>query len=146
MKLIRSFGRNTNGTSAVEFALGAPMLAIVVLGIASSWSVGKQVLEMRNAVKVGSTYFIQGGADLESAKSAVTAAWEHRPDGATVDVTRECTCGSDTLSCTVICNATSSAPKMSIRIKATTTARAPILGFLYTTIPTITQQEVVRVR
>jgi Flp pilus assembly protein TadG len=146
MKLLKSFSTNTKATAAVEFALGAPMLAIVVLGIASSWSVGKQVLEMRNAVKVGSTYFIQGGADLDSAKSAVTAAWEHRPDGATVNVTRECVCGSDTFSCTQICTVTSSTPNMSIRIKATSAAQAPILGFLYTTIPTITQEEVVRVR
>src|SRR3954453_10061851 len=106
MMSLRPFFRNAEGTSAVEFALGAPMLAIIVVGIASSWSVGKQVLEMRNAVKVGSTYFIQGGTDVDGAKNAVTAAWEHRPDGATVNVTRQCTCGTTVATCTDICTAT----------------------------------------
>jgi Flp pilus assembly protein TadG len=124
MKLFRPFARDCKGTSAVEFALGAPMLALVLVGVATGWNVGGQVLQMRNAVKVGASYFIQGGSDLDGAKSAVTAAWEHRPEDATVDVTRQCLCGDVMSVCTDMCTSTLSLPNMSIRIKATSAARA----------------------
>jgi Flp pilus assembly pilin Flp len=146
LKLFTSLIRNGQGTSAVEFALGAPMLAIVVVGIATGWTVGGQVLQMRNAVKVGASYFIQGGSDLDAAETAATTAWEHRPDDGVVEVTRQCTCEEVEHVCTEMCTSTLSLPKMSIRIKATSTARAPILGFVYDELPAVTQEEVVRVR
>jgi Flp pilus assembly protein TadG len=146
MKLARSFSTSSKGTSAVEFALGAPILAIVVLGVATGWALGGQVFEMRNSVKVGANYFIQGGTDLDVAKNAAMAAWENRPDDGEVEVTRQCTCGDALAACTEIFTATSAAPNMSVRITAISTAQAPILSFVYSEVPSITQEEVVRVR
>ena len=138
------FGSDCRGTSAVEFALAAPMLSLVLLGIANGWSSANNVVDMRGAVKNGANYVLKGGTDLAATKQAVMSVWQHRTASSTVTTSYQCTCASVANDCTSLCPDGVSVPKKSIVITASTPVSFP---FLQNPDPwTVSQTEVIRVR
>ena len=145
MNILNAFRTDDRGGSAVEFAMAAPILAVVLLGIASGWMSVNQVSAMRCAVKAGAGYVLKGGTDINAAKSAVLASWANAPKDATVNVTSQCTCGTAANACTSLCTKDSSVPQMSYAITATRYFEAPLLDLLQGKV-SVTEKEVVRVR
>src|SRR5437667_9138296 len=136
--------RDCRGTSAIEFALAAPMLALVLLGIANGWSAANNIVDMRSAVKNGANYVLKGGTDLAAAEQAVMSVWQHRTASSTVDASLQCTCASVANVCTSLCPDGVSVPKESIVITASTPISFP---FPQSRDPwTVSQTEVIRVR
>ena len=142
--MLSRFRKDCRGTSAVEFALAAPMLAIVFLGVATGWIAANQISGMRSAVKNGANYVLKGGTDLDQVKQAVTTSWVHLPSSAQVNTSYACNCGTVADMCTALCPDGTTVPKKSMTIQASMNVIVP---FGMTVDPwVVTHSEVVRVR
>src|SRR5689334_12679936 len=125
MSLLRRFISHNDGVSAVEFALIAPVLIVILAGIVTGWTYSMQLMEMRTAVKTGANYVLQGGTDLDAVKSAVLMSWTNKPDDAAVDATRQCFCAGTSHGCDSVCT-DESIPNMTVTITATGSVDTPL--------------------
>lgn len=103
MSPARAFGRDARGSSAVEFALLAPILAMVLLSVAEIGHVVYQRTDMHGALRSGGQYVLNGGRDLEAAREIVVRSWSAMPEDAAVDATRFCLCGEVEHACSAPC-------------------------------------------
>ena len=101
---MRRFLRNENGAGAIEFALLAPMLAVVLLGIMSGWAYYTQNNFMRDAVEVAGKYFLQGGTSQATGLAIAEAAWTDKPEDGTVALNQTCVCAGAAAACGSICS------------------------------------------
>ena len=146
MSLLRRFLIHSGGVSAVEFALAAPVLILVLAGIVTGWHYAMQLMEMRTAVKTGANYVLQGGSDLDAAESAVLSSWTNKPDDADVTVVRECYCAATVHACSSVCTGSGDIPQMSVIITATGSVDMPLYALFSTAKVTSTREENIRVR
>ena len=146
MDCLRRFILHCGGVSATEFALAAPMLLVVLSGIATGWVYASQTMEMRSAVKTGANYVLQGGTDLAVVKSSVLLAWPNMPDDGDVQVVRECRCGDTVHSCTTVCTGSGDIPDMSVIITASGSLDVPIYDLFQSERVLTNRQEEIRVR
>jgi len=118
MKL--GFFRNRDGAAAVEFGLIAPIVAAVLVGVAT---VGGSILaysKMRQAVSSGAQYALAVDDDADAVADVVRAAWPTRPESATVTSVKACYCAEapDTATdCSTNCS-NGDYPKMYITVDA----------------------------
>ena len=143
---MRKFFRDEGGVGAIEFALIAPMLAVVLLGIMSGWAYYQQNGYMRDGLEVAGKYFIQGGTSQDTAASIATAAWSGKPADGTVAVTKTCICAGVAASCSGVC-ADGSVPETHWTIEASSIFDDPF--FVNPIFPdglALYEREVVRVR
>ena len=145
MHELRKFIVDCRGVSSIEFAIGLPMLALVLAGIVSGWTFATQALEMRKAVKNGSNYVLQGGVDIAAAKSAVLTSWPNKPQDASVTVSQNCTCAGKSNSCSTVCS-DGTAPKMSMAISATGSVDMPLCDLFMASKYKLTRSETIRVK
>lgn len=146
MNCLRRLIFHTGGVSAVEFALIAPVLALVLAGMVTGWAYVTQMAQMRSAVKTGANYVLQGGTDLAAAKSAILLSWVKKPADADVQVVRQCTCAGAVSTCSAVCTGSGAIPNMSVIITANGSLDTP-LDDLFTTAKVATRhEEVIRVR
>src|SRR6476469_5734477 len=103
MNRLRRFLAHNGGVSATEFAIAAPLLVLVLGGIVTGWKYERQSMDLRSALSSGANYVLQGGMDLDAAKSTVLTAWANKPDDAAVEVVRQCTCVDTVSPCTAVC-------------------------------------------
>lgn len=146
MNCLRRFLVHCGGVSAIEFAIAAPLLLLVLGGIVTGWTYEKQMMELRSAVKSGANYVLQGGMDLAAAKSTVLTAWPNKPGDANVQVIRQCTCGSTVSVCSAVCAYNGSIPNMSVIITASGSLDTPAYNLLKSTKTQASRQEIIRVR
>lgn len=146
MNRLRRFVLHSGGVSAVEFALAAPILLLMLSGIYTGWTYATQMMQMRSAIKAGSNYILQGGADLTAAKSAVLMTWSNKPKDANVQAIRQCNCGTTVSSCSVVCTGGGAIPQMSVIITASGSIDTPLHSFLGMAKSQTSRQEVIRVR
>jgi Flp pilus assembly protein TadG len=146
MNTLRRFIRHNGGVSAVEFAFIAPMLLVVLAGIVTGWTYSNQLMKMRTAVKSGANYVLQGGVDLDAAKSAVLMSWSSKPADASVQVTRQCSCAGTVSDCSVVCTGSGAIPNMSVIITATGSVDMPLYNLFATQKVVANRQETIRVR
>jgi Flp pilus assembly protein TadG len=146
MTYLRRFIRHDGGVSAVEFAFIAPMLLVLLAGISTGWTYSNQLMKMRTAVKSGANYVLQGGVDLDAAKSAVLMSWSNKPGDGTVQVIRQCTCSGAVAACSTVCAGNGSIPNMSVIITATGSVDMPLYNLFATAKVQATRQENIRVR
>jgi Flp pilus assembly protein TadG len=146
MNCLRRFLAHCGGVSAIEFAIGGPLLLLVLGGIVTGWTYERQMMELRSAVKSGSNYVLQGGMDLAAAKSTVLTSWANKPDDAAVQVVRQCTCGNTVSSCSAVCVGTGAIPNMSVIITASGALDTPAYNLLTSTKAQASRQEIIRVR
>lgn len=146
MNCLRRFITHNGGVSAIEFAIAAPLLILVLAGIVTSWTYLTQLLQMRSAVKTGANYVLQGGADIDAAKSAVLASWASKPPDADVQVVRQCSCAGTASTCTVVCTGNGAIPNMTVIITASGSLDTPIYSLFGTTKMQARREQVIRVR
>lgn len=146
MNCLRRFLVHCGGVSAIEFAIAAPLLLLVLGGIATGWTYEKQMLDLRGAVKSGANYVLQGGMDLAAAKNTVLTAWANKPEDAAVQIVRQCTCGSTVSTCTTVCVGNGSIPNMSVIITASGSLDTPAYDMLKSVKTQTSHQEIIRVR
>ncbi|QIZ79189.1 TadE/TadG family type IV pilus assembly protein [Thalassovita gelatinovora] len=107
---LHRFGRETNGSSVVEFALLAPIMLLMTL---ATFDVGKSISDrmamdaaLRNGLQVA---MMTGSIDDTLEMMETTAESGLGTDQASFQVTQFCTCGTvsaSQVSCTNICNGT----------------------------------------
>lgn len=115
------FRRDSEGTSAIEFALIAPMLLAVLVGLADVTTVAYGSSNMQSAVRAGIHYAMAGGTDATVAQSQADASWTKKPSGGVVTASKVCKCaGSVVGDCDAFC-ADSSRPEIYITVTATGT-------------------------
>jgi Flp pilus assembly protein TadG len=138
-RLLAKIRRDKRGTSAIEFALIAPVLAGVVVALADVNSMGMGAANMQTAVRAGAQYAMSGGTDAATAQTKADAAWTRKPAGGTIAASRVCKCASTAQDCNTPC-ASNQWPDMYM----TVTATGHFGGNFYSMDKTITQT--VRVR
>ncbi len=146
MNRLHRFLRHSGGVSAVEFSLAAPILILMLAGIFTGWTYTSQLMEIRSAVKTGANYILQGGADLEAAKSAVLASWTNKPEDGSVQVIRQCSCAGTVNTCSAVCTGSGAIPNMSVIITATGSVDTPVYNLFATAKMQTSREEVIRVR
>jgi pilus assembly protein CpaE len=98
------FRKDERGVAAVEFALFAPILAMSLVFLVDLGNYAIQRTDMESALRSGVQYFMNGGSDLDKAKSVVLASWTSKPANATVTVEKFCMCANAEHACTSTCN------------------------------------------
>jgi len=139
MRALRRFVRSEHGGAAVEFAVIAPFLAALVIGLMVAWEPATAMLRMRAAVHAGAAYVRSGGTDDTKTYDVVENAWERKPADADILVSRACLCGQIAQACTTICT-DQTPPSVYITVAATSTDNSRAFG------KTLARSEVVRVR
>ena len=143
---MRKFFRDECGVGAIEFALIAPLLAIVLLGIISGWAYYTQSNYMRDSVEVAGKYFIQGGTSEAVGLNIAEAAWNDKPEDGTVSLNKTCVCAGAAASCSGVCS-DSSIPETYWTIEASSTYTDPFLGeAVFADGLPLYEREVIRVR
>jgi Flp pilus assembly protein TadG len=143
---MRKFLRNESGVGAIEFALIAPMLAIVLLGIMSGWAYYQQNNYMRDGVEVAGKYFLQGGTNEDVALTIAEAAWSGKPADGTVALNKTCICAGAAASCSGVCS-DSSIPETYWTIEASSYYTDPFFSdSIFPNGTLLYEREVIRVR
>src|SRR5688500_7160892 len=88
------FARDKQGTSAIEFAIVAPMLIAAVVGLADISNSALAASNMQTAVRAGIHYAMAGGWDETVALQVADAAWTRKPDSGTVTSAKACKCAT----------------------------------------------------
>lgn len=115
------FQRDARGTSAIEFALIAPMLLAILVGIADVSRIAYGSSNMQTAVRAGIHYSMAGGTDAATAQSHANTAWTRKPAGGVVTATKVCKCAGVAVgNCDTAC-ADLSRPQMFMTVTATGT-------------------------
>lgn len=133
------FQRDSRGTSAVEFALIAPLLVVIVVALADVSSMAYGSSNMQSAVRAGVHYAMAGGTDATVAQTHANAAWSKKPADGVVTSAKVCKCAGTIHECDPVCD-DGSRPEMYITVTATGT----VGGDAYSM--TQTASETVRVR
>ena len=145
--MVSSFIRNRKGASATEFAVIAPVLAFMALGMIDGWSLARTSLDMQAAIPAGASYVLTTGGGTESTIEQVAmSAWVSAPMDGDIVVTKACTCAGAAASCSGTCPVSLKPPVTTYTITATGTWTAPFeVNFLELT-RVVSQSEVVRVK
>lgn len=146
MTRLHRFITHSGGVSAIEFAFIAPMLILVLAGIVTGWTYSMQLMEMRTAVKTGANYILQGGVDLDAAKSAVLLSWANKPGDADVQIVRQCSCAGTVSACSTVCTGSGAIPNMSVIITASGSVDMPLHNLFASAKVQAHRQDVIRVR
>ena len=131
--MIRRLLRHDGGAAAVEFAFVLPIIVAVLLLGVDGWLRLSQARDMSGALQTAARYYQNGGSDDDAAKTLGLAAWGTAPSGATLTVSRACTCSGASSSC--------SAPQTLITLSAQSTFSSLTGGSSQ-----LSRQEVLRVR
>ena len=137
--ILTRFGRDRRGVAAVELALVLPVLAAMAFLSFEAWRTASRAQEMRDAVKAGAQYYMNGGADDVAGRAMALQAWQSPPPGAAITVQRACDCGGVAQACNLPCSG-GAAP--AIRVTLVATGTFPQAYFA----PTMSTRQVVRVR
>jgi Flp pilus assembly pilin Flp len=102
-QVIRRFVHDLRATSAIEFALIVPALVIITLMISDTSNIAVGASHMEGAVRSSVQYAMNGGTNMSQAKAVGLLAWQGKPDGASLNVTSVCKCGSAGGNCNQVC-------------------------------------------
>jgi Flp pilus assembly protein TadG len=91
---LRRFARNRCGGPAVEFALTAPILVLLIMGIITIGFEVEARIQVREAVRAGAHAVMAGEDDPAVIRQIVLNALERSSDDYAADVRRESRCGS----------------------------------------------------
>jgi Flp pilus assembly protein TadG len=129
--------RDTSGTSAVEFGLIAPILILLTIALYDLNDMSYRTSNMQTAIRAGIQYTMNGGEDLDQAKSIANSAWSRKPADGVLNASETCKCAGNTQACNSTCGVT-------MNKWITITASGTIGGNYYSTFQTKT--ETVRIR
>ncbi len=114
----KTFQRDTRGTSAIEFAIIAPLLIGIVVAIGDVTNISYGASNMQSAVRAGIQYALKGGTDAPTAQSQADSAWTMKPSGATIAASKACKCAGLSVDCALPCPDLTS-PQMFMTVTAT---------------------------
>lgn len=129
--------RDTSGTSAIEFGLIAPILILMTIALYDLNDMSYRTSNMQTAIRAGIQYTMNGGEDLDQAKTIVNGAWSRKPADGSVNAFATCKCAGNTQACNTTCGQT-------MNKWITITATGTIGGNYYSTFQTKT--ETVRIK
>ena len=95
--------RDSRGTSAIEFALVAPMLVAAVVGLADISNMAYGATNMQSAVRSGIHYAMSGGTDEAVARTIADNAWTRKPNGGSMTSSKVCKCAGIGWDCETFC-------------------------------------------
>jgi len=98
--------RDTSGTSAIEFGLISPILILLCIALYDINDMSFRTSNMQTAVRAGIQYAMNGGEDLDAAKTIVNGAWSKKPSDGNVTATAACKCAGNTQACNSTCGTT----------------------------------------
>ena len=136
---IKSALSDNRGVAAVEFALIAPVLAAVIVGIAAVVPFLNANNVMHDAVSSGARYVMAGGTNATAIHDITLASWQGHTNTDTVTVSQTCTCAGATSVCTSLC-ADSSVPQGFTTIQTSSNYTGMMSN------QTITAQQIIRTR
>jgi len=113
--------RDDRGASIVEFALIAPILAMVLFTLVSGATFLAEFNAMHTAVNGGAQYVMNGGTSLPAAKAITESGWGGRSGAATVAAAEVCKCGTTVTACASTCSPNTIPLNKYIKITATDT-------------------------
>ena len=145
MKGLLALVKDDSGSSAVEFALLAPVLAVVLLGVVDGWSLASFTLSMRAGVGSAANLYLQGAGDDSAVRSTALANWQDHPEDADVTIVRTYRCGTEVVASTDMCDGSKS-PAIYITVTATGTWTAPFEVDFLGTEQDMAHEQVIRVR
>lgn len=128
-----------SGAAILEFALVAPVLLLVLVGIINGASLLVKQNAMHNGVMTAAQYIMRGGNDLGTARTIGYSAWSGHSSSATVNADKTCYCGGSAGDCSKLCT-DGSVPDAAVIITAKDTVQ-----ILFTPTSISTQQQI-RVR
>ncbi|HTO41340.1 MAG TPA: TadE family protein [Rhizomicrobium sp.] len=126
----------SRGLAAIEFALIAPVLAVITISISDLSQAAVGAMNMEAAVRSGIQYAMNGGTDMSIAKSASIQSWASRPSGSTLDASEMCICDSGTAVCGQACT-DGSTQKTFVTVTATATLGGSVIKFGKTATKTV---------
>jgi Flp pilus assembly pilin Flp len=126
--LFKNFVSHRGGASAVEFGLIAPVLALMLVGIAEVGQVAYQRTDMHAALRSGGQYVLNGGRDLAVAREIVVRSWTAMPEDAVVETTRFCLCGETPHACNSPCSG-GAVPEAYISLRAHATLGGIVIDY-----------------
>lgn len=103
MRTLARFLASRRANVAIEFALIAPVLAAMLIGLVDFGRIGFVRSDMFAAARSGSQYFMAGGTDTARAHTIIQSAWTNMPANAVIDVRRVCECAGAAGQCNVLC-------------------------------------------
>lgn len=134
--LLGSFNADVRGIAATEFALIAPVLAIITVLMSDVGQAAVSAMNMDAAVRAAIQYAMNGGEDMTLAKKVGLGAWGGAPLDASFTSTQMCTCGSAGATCGAAC-ADGSVQKMYVSATAVALVGGSMIHFTKTTTQTV---------
>ena len=101
--LISRLARDRSGNAAVEFALIAPILVALLIGVIDLGKIAYDRSDMLAATRAGAQYLMAGGSDMTRAESVIRNAWTEMPQDGAVSVSRICECAGTASACDQPC-------------------------------------------
>ena len=118
--LITGFAAARNAASAIEFAIIAPLLALIVITLGDVATIATGVGEMQTAIRASIQYAMNGGLDMTIAQTQGVNAWDSKPANGTLTATTACYCAAAGADCQTPC-ADNSAPEKVVTVTASGT-------------------------
>lgn len=102
--LLRHFGSAKGGAAIVEFALVAPFLIAMAVGVIQYGGMLIAYQQLHNGIDSGAVYVMRGGTGASTIHDVALSAWTNPPSDANISVNQSCTCPSGTSICTSLCS------------------------------------------
>lgn len=134
-----------SGSSAIEFALAAPVLVILALGLLDGWSLASFVTNMRAGIGSAANLYFQGAGDDGLVQNAALKNWQDQPSDAAIIIARTYRCGTQIVTADDVCGG-SEPPSIEVLISASGTWIAPFDVEFLGTRQKITHEQTVRIR
>lgn len=144
---LKSIPRAVLGTAAVEFAIAAPVLLILVFGAAEIGYSGYQAMQVQDAVEAGALYVSKHGWNSSGITTAVSNATDVTGLAVTPAPAQFCGCPGPTGVTAAGCSSTCSggnSPGHYVQINATLTRKSLIPNSGLPLPTTFTAQSIVR--
>lgn len=126
----------SKGLAAIEFALIAPVLALITISISDLGQAAVGAMNMEAAVRSGIQYAMNGGTNMTVAKTVSAQSWGSRPSGSTLNALQMCVCDSGTVTCGQACT-DGSTQKTFVTVTATATLGGAVIKFGKTVTKTV---------
>jgi len=119
MTFLRKYLKRRDGSSAVEFAILAPVLAILTIYGFDAWQLINRKEDMHAAINASAHYYMGGGDDDPTAHTIGINGWPNTPGDAAISISRACSCAGGSSDCNTVCAATQQAPEIRVTLTAT---------------------------
>jgi Flp pilus assembly protein TadG len=124
--VLRGFGGDRRGATAVEFAVTLPLFLIVVSGVIDLGFALNQSSSLSNAARIGAQYAMRFPTDADGIKDAVQKAVTYDAASLTISTELTCKCADGTpAACTDTCSGTPPNAYVSVSVSKTYSSPLP---------------------